>query len=357
MRIWKYALLLTAVCAITASAMPAEDNPAIPNTVSVPYITKKGDTLYDVTRLKLHNPELWRQIVKMNPYLDKPGRQFRRNGMDIVIIIPGDPIIGLDQFGKLVLPDAIEPPTPAFPPAPEQSMLSRIIDYVPLFIFLAAVTAVLAICWMYIRAELREKAETSGDPIVPGGVNTVDAAHARFEGQGDFGRRRFTVLNTVAGTIWGNMSVSYADRSSKARTLNGERAFQASVQYHDDRSTANIYMLAACGNDLMYSNVLGYLPGPDFRFVPDPIVETAPVADVAPAPVETAPDASAIPEVGTDQAAAEVGTTDEGITVELQPAEMPGEAALIRVTGALTHKMTVTIGARSLVLRHYPPTN
>lgn len=353
MRIFKYALLLTAVCATAAAAslLPLPDNPVIET--SVPYTVKSGDTLYDISAAKLNNPQAWHYLIDRNPILSEPGRQFRKNGKDIVVVHPGETILGLDQYGKLMLPDAIEPPTPAFPPAPEQSMLSRIMDYIP-WIILAL--AGLIIGWMFYHLRNRHDDPAPDDSaLIRGGITATTAPQALSE----LARRRNLNLvpgSIVSGRASGLITVSFAGGRREARDLKNEPAFMASA-YNARGIAEPIFMLLRCGNDLTFGGVERYIFGSRFRFVPDPVVETAPVADVEPAPVEAAPDASAVPEVGTDQAAAEVGTTDEGITVELQPAEMPGEAALIRVTGALTHKMTVTIGARSLVLRHYPPTN
>ncbi len=63
------------------------------------YIIKKGDCLWTLSGKFLNDPLKWKQVYKMNPFLLQPGRMFVKNGKIIVIIKPGEQLLGLEKVG------------------------------------------------------------------------------------------------------------------------------------------------------------------------------------------------------------------------------------------------------------------
>lgn len=341
-------LIGTAVMALavatTASATPvvAQPRPIIPVLgCTSEYVVKKGDNLWDLAALKLNNSYLWEFLVEQNPVLQEPGRYVRSGGKDIVLIYEGEKLFCLEDVGvnlapvEVLAPGPLQTPLPAPPAVPEKTF----IDFLGDWWWVLALTALGILAWLIYR-ESRKDPVNSGPPQVNGGVQNLEAARTRFESQSH--QQHFTVLNVVPGTIYGTMMVRYGDGTERPRALNGERAYQATIRRADGQ-VDNIFMLQACGNDLRFGGVARYIPGPDFRFQPD----TA----EAPSPVAT-PAAETSSVADTSMPAA---LSKPELKIELKPAEREGEASMIRVKGAPTENMVVTVSEDEFTLRFYPP--
>jgi hypothetical protein len=261
------------------------------------YVVQKGDTLWDLARVKRDNPWAWKQVLDENPVLKKPGRVFEKDGKTIVLIKPGEKLFGLEKYGFLPMPIPSQPSGGTLTytllrdlPVEEPEMSW----WVP---FLGVLLVLLALYALFLLST-RKDAATNGPAMVKGGVNDV-TARDRFQAMASeqFGRRTgqsfpvqsFQILKQQRGRASGMVNVRYADGSEAARMLNDQVAYKAQVRFPDE-SEGTLYMLAACGNDLRYGGIARYIPGPKFHFIPDAVTETAaePAAQtVAPAPASS----------------------------------------------------------------------
>ncbi len=72
------------------------------------YVVQSGDNLWNLAGTRLDDPQLWKELVESNPFLNEPGRVFKRNGKTIVILRPGEKLVGLEKFGvKPMLPEPL----------------------------------------------------------------------------------------------------------------------------------------------------------------------------------------------------------------------------------------------------------
>ena len=91
---------------VAAAATPPEATPgAAPGAAESPYVVKKGDTLWGISRDLLDDPLLWRRLWEENKFISNPNR-----------IYPGDRL-GLP--GKEILPAPPAAPAPAPVPVVE----------------------------------------------------------------------------------------------------------------------------------------------------------------------------------------------------------------------------------------------
>ncbi len=311
------------------------------------YTVQKGDTAYDLAGNKLGDPELWREVVRLNPFLATPNRQFDRAGKHIVILHPGEHLVGLEALG--IIPQPIPPAAVEKLNVTAQPMNSTFTFPVWFWWLLG----LLVIAFLVMLSRLRfntvryRHPVTAGPPIVPGGIQSVELARARFTAMG--ARQDFVILSVTPGHASGTINVRYADRREVPRTLNNERAFEATVR-HPDGAIEQLFMLQGCGNDLKYGGINRYFRDwANFHFVPDvPAVEPA-----TPAPSEepiVAPQAGSASEPVSSMSAA----TRPELKIELKPADKAGDTAMVRVTGAPTEDMVLTIEPESFTLRFHP---
>jgi hypothetical protein len=314
------------------------------------YIVQPNDTLYDLASLKLRDPEKWRWLVQQNRILQAPGRQFTSAGGTFVVVIrPGERLFGLEEVGV-----NIASPTPVATSSVTSSIEVRekpktgLADFVKDNWWWLALLGLGALLLWLLGRELRKDPVESRAPQVPGGIDTVEAARERFAQQGY--RQHFTIIDTVPGYISGTMMVRYGDGTVRPRTLDRQRAYQSTVRFEDGR-TESRYMLQACGNDLKYGGIERYAPGPRFNFTPDPVVVSTPEPMVETPPVQE----EATFEL-TDVAPVTETVDRRELKLEFKPAEKPGDTAMVRVTGASTKDLVLTIGEDDFTLRFHPPT-
>lgn len=343
-------MLLTAAALAVAVPLGAQvfTDPITSASPVSEYIVQPDDTLYDLANLKLRDPEKWRWLVQQNPILQEPGRVYDRDGKTVALIRPGERLYGLEEVGV-----NIASPMPVTNNTGTSTVVSEkpktgLADFVKDNWWWLALIVLSALLLWWLRRELRKDPTESRAPQVPGGIDSVEAARERFAQQGF--RQHFTIIDTVPGYISGTMMVRYGDGTVRPRTLDRQRAYQATVRFEDGR-TESLYMLQACGNDLRYGGVERYAPGPRFNFTPDPVVAPAPepVVEAPPVQEEAALDLTDVAPV------TEVVDRPE-LKMEFKPAEKPGDTAMVRVTGASTNDLVLSIVEDGFTLRFHPPT-
>ncbi len=337
------ALALALATPLVAQQAPAQQQQ---NGISE-YVVQPGDNLWDLSTLQLGNPELWRWLVEQNPGLGDPSRMTRRqDGQYIVRIYPGEVIYGLREAGietRVINPvPTLNPSVPVTTVVAEEDGSN---DWDWAWWLLLIPAAALA-WWLLQRRESLKDPVYSGLPQVPGGIATAEQARERFAASERY--QRFQILNTIPGFISGTMMVRYGDGSERPRVLNRQRAYQATIRLENGQ-TENVYMLQQCGNDLRSGGVSRYLPGPGFNFEPDPVPEPIPT----PEPVADLPSEEAQPPAAAE-AVASSGEPGSELTIELRPAENAGDTALVRVTGAPTDDLVMTINPDGFTLRYHP---
>lgn len=291
------------------------------------YVVQQDDTLYELAGVRRSNPELWRQVVAVNPFLQEKGRLFDRNGKTIVLIRPGEKLVGLGRLGivaERVPFDRLQPaPAPVPTPTPVPIDDSWPLWAWILIILLSLVVVVLAIVIFAIvtgnnaakrlgihvtdvdtdplsnqnvaprRARplpplelpntetaanpepYRHPAET-GPAIVPGGVNDATASR-QFMASAirdypelvvSHGIEAFRVSLVHPITITaGTLTVLYKDGTSRQITVDPEhplRAYRGTITLPTGE-TQERFMLQACANDLRGS-VSNYQLGSDVRW-------------------------------------------------------------------------------------------
>lgn len=340
-----------------------------PAKVQAQYTVVIGDTGWELARQYYDDATTWQRIVDMNPALQKSGRVFEKGGKIILILKPGEQLLGLEKLGvtapKAVsiselgleqpAPKIVEVPTPKIP-----SWVWWVLFGILALIVLAGFVSVFSLINPDREEFERERVlnqdpVSSGPPMVPGGVNEATApAHlqemaARIymeeTGRTATSTQMFTILRSTLGRGWGIMGVLYADSRVESRRLNGERVYQAEVRFPDG-NIETLYMLQGCGNDLQYGGIHRYRPQDDFRFEADVITEPAP----APIPVvEVAPALAIVP--------ATAEHVEDGVVrieVRRQTADQP---AMIRMSGVDdTADMTCDIRPGAIVVRFIPRT-
>lgn len=339
-------LLLCILCLGTASVVLAQD-------MQMKYVVQPGDTLWDLAGAKLDDPRVWGKIVEQNAFLQEPGRVFKSGSKTVVLVRPGEELVGLEKIGILPTIEPLDSLTRNVPVEPKVVIQGKFPDWLG-WLLLAIGIAIMA--WVLVRWMLNSDAATAGPSVVPGGV-TEQTAQARFQ---DTAARlhhiqtgvavpaqQFSILEQKAGRIWGVLNVRYANGREVPRRLNGERAFRARVRFPNG-TEETLYMLAACGNDLRYGGISRYLPGPDFRFEEDvatPTAQPAPVATPVPAAQAiTAP-------VASDALAHKTEAGDGKVTFEYKPSS-GDQPHLVRLKGIDVVDFNFESGPDGLTVRY-----
>lgn len=373
--------LLLGSFSLAAQAIGPADNV----TVLAPYVVERGDNLWNLGKFRMGNPLLWEKIYERNPFLQKDGRRFTKNGIVYVLIKPGEILEGLQELGitpTLASLDELGLPAPS-----PIVKTERVVSGWTWFL-LGLALVVLAVSYLIYRM-LNQDPATSRPPVIIGGVRDPELAREVFQrsamdrfgrGAPDYVLNDFTILDQVSGRVWGVLSVRYANGRSFPRQLHGEPAYRARVRF-PDRHEETLYMLQACGNDLRFGGISRYLPGPGFRFEPDvvqhqPATISAPAATVAPTteptPTTTPAAQASVPApapvpVGSDvPAAVPVATTpaaddsDGMVTLKFQRATPDKPQDFVQATGIDTSaEVSLRMGNGKIEFRFRPlaPTN
>lgn len=320
------------------------------------YTVQPGDTLYDLTAIAKGDPELWREVVKQNPFLNESGRQFTKpDGTFVVVIRGGEQLLGLEELGINIpgkVATAIGKATftggqPATKPEPTWFERN---SWLPL---LLAALASIALAWSILRQRRYHDPVGGGRPVIDGGLNDHSAMQ-RFERRSE--DQRFTIRTIERGRGYGEMMVSYKGGREERRLLNGETVYLATVRFEGRDADEQIYTLQGCGNDVRAGN--RNRDGREFRFVADAVVHQAP--EPTPEPEAVAPAPAPEPEPPVEEPAPVVApvATDidrqPNLTIELRPADKPDGTAMVRVKGAATKDMAVTIYDDEVTVRFIP---
>ena len=222
-----------------------------------------------------------------------------------------------------------------------------------------AVLLLLSACWLIWV--LSADPVTSGPAMFRGGVcdenataaiQSVAARAAGYEYSESVTPttyQQFTVIGQIAGRIWGVMTVCYSNGRSVPRQLNGDRAYRAEVGFPDGH-TERLYMLQGCGNDLRFSGISRYLPGPNFQFEADPVQTSTSTPPTQTGPVRSAP---AEPQVSTPVATVPVPDSQDDGTVTLKfKKATKDKPILVEVTGIEVDEMTFSTGPKGTSFRY-----
>lgn len=344
-------ILLVVVFSLTVATAVAQ------STDDGVYIVQPGDSLWNLAGIKLDDPMLWGQVVAANPFLDQPGRLFNEDGKIIVLIRPGEELQGLEELTEVIpvmFPDVLPFSQVQMPAPPTQadsfedvfgSEDSIEVVYTPGFyipswvwLTLAVILAILLVIAL-IKLMLGRDPATARDPIVKGGIPSIEEAQEPFRQMaqrrygGDHESNSFRILESTSGSISGIMSVRYKDGRNVPRQMENEPAYEAKVEF-PDRSTGTLYMLQACGNDLTYGPISRYLPGKKFTFTPDE--EEVEVEERVIAPKET----DALSQAETES----VVSTDEGPASKQEPSTEDATVHFVRATAENPQHM-ISIGS------------
>lgn len=262
------------------------------------YTVLPGDNLWNLAGGHLYDAKLWEQIYKDNPFLQEPGRRFQKNGIVYVMVRPGEKLVGLEKIGIMA---TLTPIDRLQLPQPEPKVYH--IATTPAWVWwLLAGLAVVGLFLYWFNQRLNRPGATSGPAFVPSGVAATGASpeeafrthavQAANRAGLTIERSRVRVSDVRSGRIWGVLNTLYNNGTSSNHRYNGDRAYEATITYLNGNSV-RMYMLDACGNPLIYGGVSQYLPGPEFRFEADPVVQPAvptpqPAAQPEPAPVAAA---------------------------------------------------------------------
>ncbi|MCC7160621.1 hypothetical protein IT399_02800 [Candidatus Nomurabacteria bacterium] len=344
-----------------------------PVTTSAPvptYTIQPGDNLWVLSAEKLGNPRVWTSLVHKNPYLQEKGRIFSRGDKTVVLLKPGEKLVGLEELGLLPesLPiSALQSPTTVSKPWPtpapvvvEDTMGSKLhwlSEWLFWWILIPAIVAVLAFylfgLFLSARDKRRERREeeqelsqdpvSSGPAVVPGGIEYTETARLESYFQDQASSQSHSINPPVRispieeGVISGSGMVGYADRARRRRINPAQPGYRARFRFSDG-SERVLMSLQACMNPCTYGEGLS-----GFTFVPGRIAVPAP----EPAPVSVTP-TRVTPSSPTDH-------PEEGVVrFELRKATA-GQPAMVRITGVdETGDNTVELRSNVLIFRYTP---
>lgn len=246
------------------------------------YQVQPGDNLWELSGIKLDDPQKWHEVWVKNPHLKGPERIFERNGKTIVLLYPGEELVGLDALSIVPVPlslSILQPPAPpvitSHAPAPAVARESFFEMMWP-WVLLAALIMT-AILWFYTRRRGQNlPASQAGPAVVPGGVSHLDppAVEGRFNQiaeryqivVGSPDRDNYAIARPERvgeierGFLSGCGLVEYAGGRVEERVMNRETAYRANFRM-PDASVQTLHFLQECGNDVRFQGVhyTGYM--------------------------------------------------------------------------------------------------
>ena len=296
------------------------------------YVVQQDDTLYELAGVRRSNPELWRQVVAVNPFLQEKGRLFDRDGKTIVLIRPGEKLVGLGRLGVIAERVPFDRLAPAPMPVPTPTPVP-IDDSWPLWakIMIALLALIVALIITIIISVMRggrlarrlgvhvTDVETN-DPLngqtiaprrarplppleLPTIVIDLDAdpatAGTPFDEWGtsldemvegdalelvyrEYARihdiessdlavlyaLNFEIVNVEAGIIDGIMIVRYLNGPDRLIRMNNVKGFRVTVKFPDEEQTRTLYSVRACANPARAENERENVGQEGFTFTP-----------------------------------------------------------------------------------------
>lgn len=255
------------------------------------YEVKPGDTLWALSGEYLKDPLKWGEVLGRNPFLKEPGRIFEKNGRTIVLIKPGERLLGLKEIGVTaieILPiSALRLPSSGGVSLPSWGQLyTHPLFWTGLLIFILLVAGFAYTVWLLVLPAVMGPRRRVRVPIVEDGIppEATASLNARFE---RIAERRLGQLDPQAnlttqrpqrigpierGFLSGRGIVQYRDRSEE-RTLTRELAYRARFRFPNG-SEEESFFLQACANDVTFGGAryTGY------TFEPESIVAPVPTA-------------------------------------------------------------------------------
>lgn len=367
------------------------------------YTVSPGDTGWELARQYYRDATMWQRIVDMNPFLQQEGRVFEKEGRIILLLKPGEQLVGLEKLG--VAPPKAMPISQLGLPQPPARVVEVPISTMPSWVGLllaallfAVVIATVAL-WVKRESRLRKEAAdrerqedeqlkealnrqeiqrrherelnlnpiTSGPAMVPGGIhaNEPERLQSFFSAQATarYAERNPGIdRNTIrveqigpieSGTINGEGEVGYLGGDWRPRRINppGINAYQGRFRFPDGTEEV-LQTLMGCMNPVRsgYGEVMrGFTFTPREIVVPpsepgttivaDPQPETTNVAPISPAAVLTS----------------EVAQAEDGLVrIEVRQANSD-QPAMIRMSGVDDNAdMTVEVGRGNFLIRFRP---
>ena len=344
-------VLLVLLLGVVSTPLAAQDDT---------YTVQEGDNLWNLAGARLNDARLWEKIYSDNPFLRERGRRFQKQGIVYVMVRPGEKLFGLEKLG--IIP-TITPISQLQLAQPTPITVTREVPTTPIWVWwpLAVALIMLLVAWLIYRM-LTKNPVTARPAMVHGGV-TADTATENFQQMAGRAQMRatgqyvpsqqFTVLEQVAGRIWGVLNVRYADGREVPRRLSGDAAFQARVRFPNG-TEETLYMLQGCGNDLRYGGISRYLPGPEFRFEANPVPQPVPTpAQPEPAPVAPPPAPVAVAVASEPPAPApipEMETKPDILQIVYRPEEN-GKDSMVQADGIDVERFTFTKNGSSITFR------
>lgn len=341
-------LMLTLLLGTYGSLEAQSNMPPTEDITQDVYFIEEGDNLYDIAGVR-GDSALWPKIVAENPYLGKPGRRFDRDGRIIVLLHPGEALVGLEKLGLRPTIGNIDQLVrkPVFTPATETIITKT--EY-PKWLWWLLLLIPVGLGYAYLK---RLDPTTVGvGKVEENGIRTPTevAQHFRRVTDNTPNTHGLPVVQIVRGRGYGWSQVRDRNWNAFLRRLNGEPTWRATIQ-HPDGTQEYRYSLMGCANDVRAGG--GIIARFGFRFVPEEDV-TSQIQTPAPPPAPAPPS----PTTTLDHAPVTVTTdTEDGefFRFELKPAENDKKTMIVvrgvDLAGGFSVIGTRSKGVESMTLR------
>lgn len=320
MRKFFYFLLVITFVATSAIGQPINTSAPAPT-----YTVQPGDNLWTLSVEKLGNPRVWTSLVHKNPYLQKKGRIFSKGDKTVVLLRPGEKLVGLEELGLLpeLLPiSELQVSVPATVSAswstPAPVVVEDTKNGVPGLLWWVVVPLIAAVLAFYLfgiylkarderedrkerEKELSQDPVASGPAVVPGGIRREEVARLEsyFQDQASEQSQSMDLPVRISpieeGTIYGAGMVGYADRARLRKIDPALPGYRARFRFSNG-SERVLLSLQACMNPCMWGEGMS-----GFTFVPGRVVVPAPDPDAPPpasTPTQVSVPSKTSPEVG-----------------------------------------------------------
>lgn len=336
------------------------------------YIIQPGDTLWEIAKKYLQDPQKYEQIISANSFLNARGRVFRKNADWVVVITKPGEKLAVEQLGITAKPieladlselAVISLPTPPHPvlaaisppttnPADKKVVAGDVdtqqtegggsarlddmgyrVIYEPFpWIILGAILIIAGYLLLRRYYWWFQNPVTSGEPIIQGGLNSSrpNAIERRFR---QIAQRQLGEINPMAdlateipirigpieeGTLSGNNGRVHYRGKWQRRRMHREPAYRARFRFPNN-TEEDLFFLQRCANDVRF-NGMRYV---GYRFEPTHVIVEAPAPQTTTAQMTT----SALPKATVPTA-----------TQEAPQAQIPAAT------------VTITIGTVTLVI-------
>ena len=305
------------------------------NTVSVPYTVRDGDNLWNLAGVRLDDPLQWEVIYERNPFLKEPGRRFTRDGKVIVLLHPGEKLLGLDELGIIPTFESLDNLRVGQQPV----VIDRAVIPSWFWWLLGAIALALVAWWLYTRNP------TQWRPRVPNGIR--DDAEAEREFQRLAATQHMTMVPGSQERIrlFGTWNTRHQGVPvAIPHNYNGQRAWRTRFRNANGQEETRI-MTQECGNDVTFQGTR-YIPGPNAR-IEEGWGEQAPATPV----VEGTPTVTQTPVTSEQSEKLDLGD----LKFEIKQPDETHNQALIRMVGVdQTQATSVEVKDGDITFRFTP---